>query len=64
MKSIILIMILIFLYGCEYAHAPDEIHVGVTMSETNLEPIGRPITTGMYIGGVWYRTERLKRYGK
>lgn len=67
MKSltiIALILILILCSGCwlsEYMHKPDEITAGVIISETNYGHLGRAPTTGMYIGGVWYRTERLRR---
>ena len=60
-KLITLILIVILAAGCaEYIHAPDEITAGLTLSETNFGRQGRAPTTGMYIGGVWYRTEKLR----
>jgi len=65
MKHLLLILIVLFVILCsgcaEYLHAPDEIHLGMNVSQTNLgnSPFiqGKPVTTGMYVGGVWYRTK-------
>lgn len=65
-KIFVFLFIPMLLSGCisEYFHAPDEIHAGVLVSETNFGHLGRAPTIGMRIGGVWYRTERFSETNK